>query len=50
MLLLREAPRAVEGGPSERQPLLGAGREDSEWWRRTTKGALLEDIEIQASL
>ncbi len=30
-LLLRRVPRALEGGPSERQHLLGAGREDSEW-------------------
>ncbi len=29
--LLRRAPRALEGGPSERQHLLGVGREDSEW-------------------
>ncbi len=27
----RWAPRALEGGPSERQYLLGIGREDSEW-------------------
>ncbi len=30
-LLIRRVPRALEGGPSERQHLLGAGREDSEW-------------------
>ncbi len=30
LLLLRRAPRALEGGPSERQPFLGVGREDSE--------------------
>ncbi len=31
------APRALEGGPSERQHLLGVGREDSEWGSMTTK-------------
>ncbi len=31
LLLLRRAPRALESGPSERQHLLGVGREDSEW-------------------
>ncbi len=35
LLLLRRAPRALESGPSERQHLLGVGREDSEWGRRT---------------
>ncbi len=30
LLLLRRAPRALEGGPSERQHLLGVGREVSE--------------------
>ncbi len=49
-LLVRQAPRALEGGPCERQHLLGVGREDFEWGRRTTKGVLLEDIEIWASL
>ncbi len=49
-LLLRQAPRALEGSPSERQHLLGVGREDFEWRRRTTKGVLLEDIDIWASL
>ncbi len=49
-LLLRRAPRALEGGPCERQHLLGAGREDSEWERRTTKGVLPEGIEVWASL
>ncbi len=39
-LLLRRAPRALEGGPSERQYLLGVDREDSEWGRRTTRGVL----------
>ncbi len=29
--LLKRVPRALEGGLSERQHLLGAGREDSEW-------------------
>ncbi len=29
--LLRRAPRALEGGPCERQQLLGVGREDSEY-------------------
>ncbi len=41
---------ALEGGPSEHQHLLGIGREDSEWGRRTTKGVLPEDIEIWAFL
>ncbi len=41
---------ALEGGPSERQHLLGVGREDSEWERRTTKGVLPEDIEVLAPL
>ncbi len=50
LLLLRRAPRAQEGGPSERQHLLGVGREDSEWGRTTTKGVLPEDIEVWASL
>ncbi len=50
LLLLRRAPRALEGGHSERQHLLGVGREDFEWGRRTTKGVLREDIEIWASL
>ncbi len=46
--LLRRAPRALDGGPSERQYLLGVGREDIEWGRRTTVGVLPEDIEIWA--
>ncbi len=50
LMMLRQAPRALEGGPSERQYLLGVGCEDSEWGRRTTKGVLGEDIEIWASL
>ncbi len=50
MLLLRRAPRALDGGPSERQRLLRVGREDSEWGRRTNKGVLPEDIEVWASL
>ncbi len=50
LLLLRRAPRALEGGPSERQHLLGVGREDSEWGRRTTKGVLSEETEVCASL
>ncbi len=49
-LLLRWAPRALEGGPNERQHLLGVGLEDFEWGQRTAKGVLLEDIEIWASL
>ncbi len=48
--LLRQAPRALEGSPSERQHLLGVGREDFEWGRRTAKGVLLKDIDIWASL
>ncbi len=50
LLLLRRAPRALESGPSERQHLLGVGREDSEWGRRTIKGVFPEAIEIGASL
>ncbi len=50
LLLLRRAPRALESGPSERQRLLGVGREDSEWGRRTTKGVLPEAIGVKASL
>ncbi len=50
LLLLRRAPWALESGPSERQHLLGVGREDSEWGRRTTKGVLPEGIEVWASL
>ncbi len=49
-LLVRRAPTALEGGPSERQHLLGVGCENSEWERRTTKGVLPEFIEIRASL
>ncbi len=41
---------AQEGGPSDRQHLLGVGREDSEWGRRATKGVLPEAIEVGASL
>ncbi len=43
LLLLKWAPRALEGGPSDRQHLLGVGREDSEWGRRPTQGVLPED-------
>ncbi len=50
ILLFRRAPWALEGGPSERLDLLGVGREDSEWGRRTTKGVLPEAIEVGASL
>ncbi len=50
LLLLRRAPRALESGPSERQHLLGVGREDSEWGRRTTNGVLPEAIGVGASL
>ncbi len=50
LLLLRRAPRILEGGSSELQHLLGVGREDSEWGRRTAKGLLPENIEIGASL
>ncbi len=31
MLLLRRAPRVLEGGPSEQQYLLEVGCEDPEW-------------------
>ncbi len=50
LFMLRRAPKALEGGPRERQHLLGVGREDSEWRRRTTKDVLPEDIEVWASL
>ncbi len=50
LLLLRRTPRALESGPRERQLLLGVGREDSEWGRRTTKGVLPEAIQVGASL
>ncbi len=50
LLLLRRVSRALGGGASERQHLLGVGREDSEWGRRTTQGVLPEDIEVWASL
>ncbi len=51
LLLLRRAPRALEGGPSERQhPLCGWSWLDSEWGRRTTKCVVPEAIEIRASL
>ncbi len=50
VLLLRWTPRALEGGPSERQHLLGVGCEDYEWGRRITKGVLPEDTEVWASL
>ncbi len=35
----------VEVVASERQHLLGVGRKDSEWGRRTTKGVLPEEID-----
>ncbi len=47
---MRRTPRALEGGPRELQHLVGAGREDSEWERRDTKGVLPEGIEVWASL
>ncbi len=50
VLLLRRAPRALEGGPSEHQHLPTVCREDSEWGRKTTKGVLPADIEIRVSL
>ncbi len=50
LLLLRQAPRALESGPCERQHLLGVHREDSEWERRSTKGAFSEDIGIWTPL
>ncbi len=46
---LKRAPKALEGGPRERQHLPDVSREDSEWGRRTAKGALPGD-EIGASL
>ncbi len=49
-LLLRRAPRALEGGPSECHDLLGVGHEASEWERRTTKGVLPEEIEVWSCL
>ncbi len=35
---------------NERQHLLGVGREDSEWGRVATKGALPESIDLRSSL
>ncbi len=49
LLMLRWAPRALEGGSSQRQHLLGVGREDCEWGRRNNKGASPEDIEMMSS-
>ncbi len=50
LLLLRRAPRALEGGKSEHQHVLRVGHEDSELGQMTTKGVLPEDIEVWASL
>ncbi len=50
VVVVDAAPRALKGGPSERHHLLGVDREDSEWRRRTTKGTLLENFEVWASL
>ncbi len=50
LLVLRQEPRVLEGGPSVRQHLLGVGREDSEWRQRTTKGVLPEEFEVWTSL
>ncbi len=50
LLLLRWVPRALESGSCEREHLLGVGRGDSEWGRRTTKGVLPKGIEVRASL
>ncbi len=50
LLLFWRTPRALEGGPSGRQHVLGVGREDYGWGRRTTVGDLPEDVEIRASL
>ncbi len=49
LLLLGRAPRALEGGSSGHQHLLGAGRADSEWGRKTIKGALPENIDLGIS-
>ncbi len=49
-MLLRLAPRTLGGGPIKCQHLLGVGRGGSEWGPRTTKGALLEDVEDLAYL
>ncbi len=40
LFLLRRAPMALEGELSEREHLLGVGREDTECGRNTTKGVL----------
>ncbi len=37
LLMDRQALRALEGGPSERQCLLGAGHEESEWGEELPK-------------
>ncbi len=40
-LLLRRVPGGLEGGPSERNHLLGVGREDSEWqWAIDYQGSV----------
>ncbi len=49
-LLMRRAPRALEGGPSERQHLIGVGCEDFEWGRRTTKGVFRASLKRCVSL
>ncbi len=46
LFLLRRAPRALEDGPRERQHLLAVGCGDSESGRRTTKGVLLDKMEV----
>ncbi len=49
LVLLRRTIMALENGHSERQHLLGVGREDSEWGRSTTEGALSEEIKVLCS-
>ncbi len=40
----------LEGGPSQRQFLLVVSREKPEWRRDTTKGTLIKDIQIPATV
>ncbi len=44
------SPQCPSFALCERQHLLGVGREDSEWGRRTTEGVLPEAIEVGVSL
>ncbi len=46
LVLLGQAPRALEGGTSGRRHLLGFGREDSEW----DESILQEGVEFATPL